>query len=298
MRLKLITLVVILGISTTMYASDCNSSDKPTKNIVELAVENGFNSLAAALVKTDLIGALEGEGPFTVFAPTDEAFGRLLETIGQKSIDDVPTDVLKQVLLYHVVAADVASNQVSDGWVATLEGSKIQLSTDDGVRVNGVSVISPYDVDATNGIIHTIENVIVPESIAQFVNTVLEPAFFNKNFSTLVAAAVKADVVETLLTTPNLTIFAPDNKAFMKAGITLDKVDSKTLASVLTYHVVGAKVLSSDIPQKATTVNGKSLKFSVASSGAYINGDTKIKAVDIESGSGVVHVIDQVLIPN
>lgn len=293
----ILTSMIAFSLTTNNATAQCADDSSAKKNIVELAQENGFTSLASALTKTDLVGVLQAEGSYTVFAPTNEAFDNLLSAIGQSSIDDVPVAVLKEILLYHVVNAKVMSAQVSAGNVNTLQGSAIMLSTSDGIKANGVSVVSPYDVDASNGVIHTVDQVLVPASIAQFVNTVLEPAYFNKNFSTLIAAAVKAGVVETLLNTPNLTIFAPNNDAFMASGINLDAVDSKTLASVLTYHVVGAKLLSSGIPSEATTVNGSKLYFSLLSSGNFINKNTEIIAVDIESGSGVVHVINNVLMP-
>jgi transforming growth factor-beta-induced protein len=189
------------------------------------------------------------------------------------------------------------SAQVTDGDVSTLQGSAIVLSTMNGIMVNNSKVIMPYDVEASNGIIHTIDQVLVPASIAQFVNTVLEPAYFNRNFSTLISAAVKADLVTTLLETPNLTIFAPNNDAFTMSGINPSEIDAEALAAVLTYHVVGAKVLSTEIPSEAATVNGKNIHFSLTSAGNYINGNTEIVAVDIESGSGVVHVLNKVLLP-
>ncbi|MBU1014096.1 MAG: fasciclin domain-containing protein [Bacteroidetes bacterium] len=297
---KLFVYLMVFSLSTTLMANknEVNSEmNKTSKTIVELAVENGFNSLAVALTKADLIEPLNSKGSFTVFAPTDAAFANLLAAVGQKSLDDVPVSVLKQILLYHVIQGEVTSSQIKDGNANTLEGTSIKLTTAGGIKVNGVSVVSPFDVKASNGVIHTVDQVLVPASIAQFVNTVLEPAFFNKSFSTLVGAVVKADVVSVLLNTPNLTIFAPDNAAFLASGIDPVNIDAKTLASVLTYHVVGAKVLSSGIPKEAATVNGQKLFFSSKSSGSYINEKTKITAVDIESGSGVVHVIDHVLLP-
>ncbi len=301
MKTKLFLLAIL---AATISFAGCNKDDDdntPTavekNNIVELAQANGFNSLATALTITDLVDDLQGDGPFTVFAPTDEAFANLLQAIGQTDINDVPEDVLTQILLYHVVSGNVMSSQISDGDVATLGGTNVMLSTMNGIMVNDAAVQMPYDVEASNGIIHTVDQVLVPESIAQFVNTILEPAFFNKNFSTLVSAAVKADLVNTLLTTPNLTIFAPTNDAFSAAGINVADIDTETLAAVLTYHVVGAKVMSSEIPADAATVNGNNIFFSLTSGGNYINGNTEITAVDIESGTGVVHVIDNVLLP-
>lgn len=301
MKTKMLFLSLITAATITFMGCE-KEEDKvpenlPTNDIVQLAQANGFNSLAAALTKTNLIDDLQGEGPFTVFAPTDDAFASLLEAVGQTSIDDVPESVLEEILLYHVIPASVMSSQITDGAVATLQGSDVMITTSGGIMVNDVSVIMPYDVEATNGVIHTIGQVLVPATVGQFVNTVLEPAYFNKNFSKLIEAAVKADVVGTLLSTPNLTIFAPDNNAFMASGINPSELGAETLAAVLTYHVVGAKVMSTGIPVEAASINGNKLYFSLTSSGNFINGNTEIVAVDIESGTGVVHVIDGVLLP-
>jgi transforming growth factor-beta-induced protein len=280
----------------------CNDDESdlivtPTKNIIGIARTNGFNSLAAAIERAGLVSALEGTGPFTVFAPTDAAFDNLLAAIGQTSINDIPVPVLQSILTYHVVSGKVASSMVNSGDVASLSGENLTFSTTNGIQVNGVDVVSPFDVDAINGIVHTIDQVLVPPTIAPFVNSVLEPAYFNVNFSTLVEAVVKADLVSTLLNTPNLTIFAPTNDAFNASGINPADLDAATLASVLTYHVVGAKVLAAGIPAQAPTVNGNNLFFSLTGSGNFINGNTEIVATDIESGTGVVHVIDSVLLP-
>ena len=294
--------VLILAVTFAFTSCDNNDDDvvpviTQTKNIVEIAQANGFTSLAAALTKANLVDALQTPGKFTVFAPTNEAFDKLLAAIGQTSIDDVPASVLEKILLYHVVQGEVLSSAVTAGNVPTLAGENIALTTAGGIKVNSASVIMPFDVVATNGVIHTINEVLVPPTIAPFVNSVLEPAYFSENFTTLIAAAVKANVVDALLTTPNLTIFAPTNDAFTASGLDLNALSAETIASVLTYHVVGAKVLSNAIPRDAATLNGSKLWFSLVSSGNFINGNTEIVAVDIQSGSGVVHVINKVLLP-
>jgi transforming growth factor-beta-induced protein len=287
----------LIGLSSCGEEEGIIENPGPTQNLVEIAQANGFNSLAAALTRANLVSALQTSTDYTVFAPTDEAFSNLLAAIGQTSVDDVPVSVLEKILLYHVVPGNVFSQDITNGDVGTLEGSNITLNTSAGITVNGVSVTNPFDVEATNGVIHTIESVLVPADVLQFVNTVLAPAYFNDNFTTLVGAVVKAGLVETLLTTPNLTIFAPTNNAFVDSGIDPNDIDAEALGSVLTYHVVGAKVMSSEIPANAPTVNGNEIYFSLVQSGNFINGNTEINVVDIESGSGVVHVIDQVLLP-
>lgn len=274
----------------------------PTDDIVALAVDNGFTSLAAALTRAGLVSALQADGPFTVFAPTDAAFADLLAAIGQESIDDVPVDVLANILKYHVVSGAVPSSAVTAGNVETLNGAEVTLATTGGITVNGANVISPFDVEATNGIIHTIDAVLVPDDVAQFVGTILQPAYFNTNFTTLVAAAVKAEVVTTILEADALTIFAPTNAVFEAAGITsLDGLSSAALADILTYHVVAGKVTSSQLPASATTLQGSGVWFSTESNQTFINTDSDTKAeittVDIEAGSGVIHLIDGVLMP-
>jgi transforming growth factor-beta-induced protein len=291
--------IAFVGLLSTSCNDDDDAMDyvAPTMNIVELAQANGFNKLAEALTRADLVGALQGSGPFTVFAPTDDAFDALLAAVGQESIESIPVSVLQDILLYHVVDGNISSAMITPGSVTTLSGQDVELLTAGGIKVNGTDVINPFDVDATNGIIHTIDAVLVPPTVAPFVNSVLEPAYFNVEFSKLVASAAKADLVGTLLNTPDLTIFAPTNAAFEASGIDPDAVDAETLAAVLTYHVVGAKVMSTGLPMDAATVNGNQMYFSITSEGVYINGDTQITAVDIESGSGVIHLIDKVLLP-
>ena len=294
--IKLAALLVI-----TVFLTSCGDEDPvvepaASQNIVEVAQANGFNALASALTRAGLVDDLQADGTFTVFAPTDEAFDALLAAVGQTSVDDVPVPVLEQILLYHVLGNTVLSTQISDGDVATLESSNVTLNTANGVSVNGANVTTP-DVQASNGVIHIIDAVLVPSDVAQFVNTVLEPAYFNKNFTTLIEAAVKADLVSTLLSTDDITIFAPTNAAFEASGIDPSAVDAATLANVLKYHVVPDKVMSSGIPRNAGALSENQLYFSLIDAGNFINGGTEITAVDIESGSGIVHVIDAVLLP-
>ena len=298
---KLLSITLMI---TALFLMSCGDDDndvqKQLDDIIELAQANGFNSLAAALTRADLVDDLQGQGPFTVFAPTDAAFASLLSAVGQTSVNDVPINVLEEILLYHVVSGQVFSKDVADGDVNTLNGDDISLSTSGGISVNGVDVVGPFDVEASNGVIHTIDGVLVPGDVAQFVDTVLEPAYFNVNFTTLVSAVVQADLVNTLLTTSDLTIFAPTNQAFTDANIdpstfTTDE-QKMTLANVLKYHVVTPKTLSNGLPGSIETLSGGDIYFSSTDNGTFINSNSKISAIDIESGSGVVHVIDKVLI--
>ena len=140
----------------------------PTQNIVEIAIDNpDFSILVEAVVKADLAGVLSGEGPFTVFAPTNDAFVELLGILGASSLDDIPVDVLTDVLLYHVVAGRVFSSDLSSGPVTTLGGEFVvdlsSLTIDDsGSDQNANLIVELLNIQGTNGVIHVIDKVLLP----------------------------------------------------------------------------------------------------------------------------------------
>jgi uncharacterized surface protein with fasciclin (FAS1) repeats len=141
-----------------------HSGSPAPKDIVDTAVSAGsFNTLAAALKAADLVGALKGEGPFTVFAPTDEAFAKLPAGTLENLLKPESKDTLKAILLYHVVAGKIMANDIgSSATPSTLEGTTISVKADaKGVTVNGANVIKA-DVIASNGVIHVIDQVILP----------------------------------------------------------------------------------------------------------------------------------------
>lgn len=296
-------LTVTLSCLTFISCDDDDDSDAPSSNVVQIAQSNSnLSTLVTALGKfPDLVSTLSGTGEFTVFAPTNEAFSDLLAAIGQTSLDDIPDDVLRDILEYHVVAgAAVRSTELTNGNVETVNGEEIVVSTTGGVKLNSTVNVITADVEASNGIAHVIDAVLVPPTIAQFVNTVVEPAYFNKNFTTLIAAvkAASPTILSTLLNSSKKTLFAPTNEAFAAAGITTLPAQS-VLDAVLTYHVIGSEVTSSDIANgssSATTLGGK-IYLSKGSAGVFINGTSKVTAVDITASNGVVHVIDRTLLP-
>ncbi len=290
--------------------SSCNEDEdpQPTESIVALAQgQSNLSSLVAALTKyPDLVTTLNGSGSFTVFAPTNDAFTALLATIGQTSIDDVPEDVLKSLLQYHVITSGtVLSTQLAAGNVATANGENIAVTTSGGIRLNGNTQVTTADVRATNGVVHIVDQVLVPQSIGQFVNTIVEPAYFNKNFTTLIAAvkAASPSILTTLLNSNKKTLFAPTNDAFVAAGITT-LPNQATLDAVLTYHVIGSEVRAAQLPTAAapanseiTTLGGKFYLSNRGSNGVFINGTSRVTSTDIVADNGVVHVIDRTLLP-
>lgn len=296
----------MLFVSVTLTGcNDDDDDDMPanTQSIVALAQGNdNLSSLEAALVKfPDLVTTLSGSGTYTVFAPSNTAFNNLLTAIGQTSLDDVPEDVLREVLEYHVVSGSgLKAAQLSTGPVTTVSGEAVQVNITGGVRLNGSTNVSTPDVLASNGVVHVIDAVLIPPSITPIVGTIVAPAYFNKNFTTLIAAVKAADesILTTLLDSDAKTLFAPTNEAFVEAGITA-LPDEATLNSVLAYHVIPAEVFAGDIAagsSSAETLNGK-IYLSKGEAGVFINGTSQVTAVDVEGSNGVVHVIDRVLMP-
>ena len=308
MKKKQLTLALI-ALTGIFIISGCEKDDpQPTQNIVEIALDqSNLTSLVTALTKfPDLVSTLSGTGNYTVFAPTNDAFAALLATIGQTSIDDVPEPVLKSLLQYHVVTTGaVLSTQLMAGNVVTANTESIAVATTGGILLNGSAKVLTPDVRSTNGVVHIIDKVLVPASISRFVNTVVEPAYFNKNFSTLIAAVTAASptILQTLLNSSKKTLFAPTNAAFTAAGITA-LPSQATLDAVLTYHVINGEVKAAQLPANTapsnnaiTTLGGVFYLSNRGSSGVFINGKTRVTATDIMADNGVVHVIDRTLLP-
>lgn len=296
----LLTLAVFTGIPA--MAAD--------KNIVEIASENeDFSTLVAALTKAELVSDLEGEGPFTVFAPTNAAFEKLLTDLDITAEELLAHPQLKEVLLYHVVSGKVLSTDLKDGMMAaTLQGEEIAVDLSDGVKINKSSVVTP-DLDASNGVIHVIDTVLVPKSFKlettetpDMPETVVDIALSSDDFSMLVALLQKAELVDTLKGDGPFTVFAPTNAAFEKLLKDLDITEAELIAQpdlskVLLYHVISGQVLSSDLTDglEADTINGEALTFDLMD-GVKVNMANVVTA-DLKANNGVVHVIDAVLVP-
>jgi transforming growth factor-beta-induced protein len=269
--------------------------------VVDIAVNNdGFSVLVAALQEAELVEALQGPGPFTVFAPTDAAFTALLADLGVSAEYLLGHPQLSEILLYHVVAGKVMSTDLVDGSTpATLNGETITVDLDGGVFINDASVVLA-DLEAGNGVVHVIDKVLIPSDFVLY-PTVVDVALSSPDFSILVAALQKAELVDALLGDGPFTVFAPTNAAFADLlealGITAEQLLAQPdLAKVLLFHVISGKVMSTDLvdDMTATTLNGEMVTFT---EGSWFVQDAEIIAVDIEAGNGVVHVIDKVIIP-
>lgn len=269
-------------------------------DIVDTAVASGkFKTLAAALGAADLAATLKGPGPFTVFAPTDEAFAKLPAGTVDMLLKPENKGKLAAVLTYHVVAGKVMAKQVVDlKGAVSVNGQRIDIKVNGSdVMVDGAKV-SATDIVCDNGVIHVIDSVILPAD-----KTIPETADGAGTFKTLLAAAKAAGLAETLGGEGPFTVFAPTDEAFAKlpAGTvdTLLKPENKgKLVDLLKYHVVAGRVYSEDAvkAKSAKTLQGSSITVNVDDSGAMIN-KSKLVLTDLDASNGVIHVIDAVLMP-
>ena len=314
-----------------------NGEEMPEENgtLVDIVVATEpLSLLEAAVIKADLAATLSSDGPFTVFAPTDDAFVALLEVLGDdyNSIDDFDTDeeidLLKNILLFHVIAAEVRSTDLAAGQVATaFENNSVEIISSGDTFVIGDASdtnanITAVDIMASNGVAHTIDKVLLPQAAIDFVmslqlKTIVDTAVATDDLSLLVDALVQADagLVETLNGEGPFTVFAPTNDAFAALLDSLgedynsvadfDTDEEKALLTkVLTYHVVaGVSAFSTDLSngQVIETVQGETISIALTDNGVEIMDATETNAnvalADVAASNGVVHVIDKVILP-
>lgn len=279
-------------------------------DIVDTAVAAGsFQTLVTALQAANLDAALKGEGPFTVFAPTDDAFAKLpADTIDQLLSD---TENLSKVLLYHVVPGQVMASDVTDGLtVETLEGSPLTFTVSDGVVKVNDAVVTTTDIKAANGVIHVIDTVILPPAVEvpaagegdATAQDIVDTAVAAGQFNTLVTAVQAAGLVDALKGEGPFTLFAPTDDAFAKLPAeTLQALlaDPQALGNILLYHVIPGAIMAADVANgmSAGTLQGSPVTFSVQDGAVKIN-DAVIVATDIKASNGVIHVIDSVILPS
>ncbi|MGQ9813739.1 MAG: fasciclin domain-containing protein [Candidatus Roseilinea sp.] len=272
------------------------------KDIVDTAVAAGsFKTLAAALEAAGLIETLKGPGPFTVFAPTDEAFAKLPAGTVEDLLKPENKDKLIAVLTYHVVPGKLmAADVVKLTEATTVQGGKIAIKVDGGKVMVNDATVTQADIEASNGVIHVIDTVILPPTEMK---DIVDTAVAAGSFKTLAAALEAAGLIETLKGPGPFTVFAPTDEAFAKlpAGTVEDllKPENKDkLIAVLTYHVVPGKLMAADVVKltEATTVQGGKIAIKVDGGKVMVN-DATVTQADIEASNGVIHVIDTVILP-
>jgi transforming growth factor-beta-induced protein len=282
------------------------------QNLVELAVANPqFSILVEAVLAAGLAETLSSPGPFTVFAPTNDAFAKLLGELNvSKEALLANKPLLTSVLTYHVLGGRVLAGDIQDNSTpATVQGQAIRLDTDGGKVVitdaaGRKSNVVATNVQASNGVIHVIDTVILPQS-----KNIVEIAVGLPDFSILVEAVLAAELQGVLSGPGPFTVFAPTNEAFaaLLGELNVSKeallANKALLTAVLTYHVLPARVLAADIRDNSSahTVQGQTIRLDTDGGKVRItdgrNRVSNVVATDVQAANGVIHVIDKVILP-
>ncbi len=287
---------LLLG-SALVACDDDDTLIEPTgRTITETAVNTPqLSTLVAALETADLAVALDGTGPFTVFAPVDDAFEALPDGVVNSLLETDNREALQSLLRYHVVPGLFTADQLNDGdELITLTGERLTVAVSNGtVTVDGVPVIAA-DIEASNGVVHLVGGVLT-EAL-----DIVTLASLTPDLSTLVGAVQTAGLV-TALGGDNLTVFAPLNSAFAALGDAVP-TDPAVLAQVLQLHVVGARAPASSLSdgQDVASLLGPNLRVGISGSSVTITGPNNtvnVVITDINASNGVIHVIDGVLLP-
>jgi len=305
-----LAVVAAVMLVSAISAPGLMAQEETPGTIVDVAVANGnFTTLVAAAQAAGLADDLAGPGPFTVFAPTDRAFQALLNRLGITAGTLLSDEaLLTEVLLYHVAAGELEASEVlALGQLRMLNGDLATISVRSGAAYINGSRIVITDIQASNGVIHVIDTVMLPSGVVApppYEADIVDIALENPGFSTLVAALQAAGLVDTLAGPGPFTVFAPSNDAFRKTlgelGLTVgDLVANKALLTdILLYHVAAGSYDAQDVlgMGQIRMLNGDTAQVSVRDGVVYING-ASVSRANIVTSNGVIHVIDAVLIP-
>ena len=302
-HLKLLLILAIATMATSCGDDDNGDDTMGPLTIAEIASgDANFTTLVSALERVNLTGTLNNAGTFTVFAPTNAAFDAL-----GVDLNTLSDQALTEILLYHVLGSTVMSGDIAAGqtYVSTLAETgpgntalSLLVEGGGGVSLNGSANVSTADLEASNGVIHVIDEVLLPLDI-------VGQAAANSNFTSLVSAlgSAEGDLVTTLQGDGPFTVFAPVNSAFDAISSVTATLSASDLANVLTYHVVSpANVLSTTLTdgQVVQTLNGQDFTVNVGSNVTITDqsaNNVGIILVDVQATNGVIHVLDAVLLP-
>lgn len=304
---RTILLATALGASATLLQACGGGDDEPQRNIVEVAQNTPeLSILVEAVVAAGLAPALS-TGTLTVFAPTNAAFAALLTELGvTKEALLANKPLLTAVLTYHVLGSTVVRADVPLGKAITpLSGGFFKIENAGGLKVtdgrNRVTNITTTDIQASNGVVHLVDRVLLPAD-----KDIVATASALPDFSILVEAVAAAGLVGTLQGAGPFTVFAPTNAAFaallMELGVTKEALlaDKALLTTVLTYHVIPSRVLKAEVPLNTpiATVQGQTLTVNAS----LVITDQRMRqsgivAADVFASNGVIHVVDKVILP-
>lgn len=307
------TLVAVAALVFAFTFTSCGEDDTPepvTMNLVETAQDLGFTQLAAALTEADLVSTIADGSNLTVFAPTNEAFDKFLSDNGFADFAEVPDELLSNTLKYHVLGEKLVAGDLTNGYLATLDGSgpdetivNLLFDNTDGNKLNGAVNITIANTEATNGVIHVIDAVLTrPSVVGHAVN--------NSTFSSLVAAVTKAGLVNALSEQGPFTVFAPTNAAFdslfVELGVNgLGDLTAAQLEPILLHHVVSGNVredavvglINGGTTEVGTLNTDTPIGLAIVDGSVVLSGRSTVVATNVQGVNGVVHVIDKVLLP-
>jgi len=309
----MITLVVALcGLTTLLQGCGGGGGDDTTTTTTGIGPNtipgiaektSDLSTLVTALQAAGLVDTLAGSGPFTVFAPTNEAFAAVPAAELKYLLNN--KTALTEVLEYHVASGKVLSTDLTDGEkIKTLEGEDVTVTITNNTNGTTVKIddatVQTANVEASNGVVHIIDKVMIPPG---FTAPTIPELAAAANLSTLVAAITAAKLGATLSGAGPFTVFAPTNDAFtaLPAGVLtalLKPENIKDLVTVLEYHVASGEVLSTDLKngEQIKTLEGQDVNVTIAGSDVSIN-DAKVTKANVFAVNGVVHVINAVLLP-
>jgi transforming growth factor-beta-induced protein len=302
-----------VGLSLALLLPGLPVQAQAQQNIVQIASETESTStLVEAVVAANLTETLSGEGPFTVFAPTNEAFASLGNTLNVL-LDADNQDLLADVLTYHVVAGDVpASQAITLDSADSVQGDVIQIATrGDDLFLNNSARVTTADIEASNGRIHLINQVILSPSLSDRIQqavdasdqTVADIVTANDRLTTLEEVLRQADLLDTLSNAGPYTLFAPTDAAFEQLSqeqldALLNESNRDLLEDVLTYHVVSGDIPSSQAVNlnSATSLQGDEISLSVENGSLFLNGQAEVITADIGAANGQVHLVNEVIL--
>ncbi len=304
---RTVLMTAALGASTTLLQACGGGDDEPQRNIVELAQNTPeLSILVEAVVAAGLAPTLS-TGTLTVFAPTNAAFAALLTELGvtkEALLADKP--LLTAVLTYHVLGTKVMRADVPLGKAITpVSGGFFKIESSNGLKVtdgrNRVTTITSTDIQASNGVVHLVDRVLLPAD-----KDIVATASALPDFSILVEAAVAAGLVGTLQGAGPFTVFAPTNAAFaaLLSELGVSKTDllanTALLTTVLSYHVVSGRVLKAEVPVNTPIATVQGQTFTVNAGLVITDQRTRqsnIVVTDVFTSNGVIHVVDKVILP-
>jgi uncharacterized surface protein with fasciclin (FAS1) repeats len=303
-------MLALLASFTLLFA--CKKDEEMPQNtgiVGVLQANSDYSLLKSALVRTDLLTVIDGQGPFTLFAPTNAAFIRA--GLNADQINTMDKQDLKNILLYHVLNNQVTSSEIAianNTLVNTAANQNIYVTRNNtGVYVNGATVLNA-DIKTSNGVIHSIDDVMMPPTSHIWDKIQAHPSYSFLEQAILRAGQGSTMVSQLLSGNGPYTVFAPTNQAFINAGYTtlasIQMEDTEVLGKILKYHVVSGQKLSTDLKdgEKLTTLQLGQVTVSMGATTKIVgSGSTRLASIldpNNLASNGVIHVIDEVLIPN